>query len=149
LNPLDFVKQAEAFRARKKPVRVSVTFAATDGVCLTREGQVSYRRGDAVVTGTEGEQWPVRADRFSELYRPVPPTTFGSDGDYSSVSRDVLAWRLDTALMVRIGSSRDRLHGAAGDWLLQYEDGAYGIVSPEIFESTYELSPTEHGGSVA
>jgi hypothetical protein len=32
-----------------------------------------------------------------------------------------------------------KLKGRAGDWLVDYGDGSLGIVSPEIFTTTYEV----------
>jgi hypothetical protein len=33
-----------------------------------------------------------------------------------------------------------RLKGRPGDWLVDYGDGSLGVVSPEIFSSTYQVT---------
>jgi hypothetical protein len=47
-----------------------VAFASERGILDTREGKVSYEEGDALLTGTLGESWPVARDRFMEAYMP-------------------------------------------------------------------------------
>jgi hypothetical protein len=32
-----------------------------------------------------------------------------------------------------------RLQGQAGHWLVDYGDGSFGVVSPPIFATTYEI----------
>jgi PGDYG protein len=39
---------------------------------------------------------------------------------------------------VQVGEQRDPLRGEAGDWLLQYGPGDYGVVASSVFEKTYE-----------
>ncbi len=43
------------------------------------------------------------------------------------------------AFVVDAGYARDRLRGQAGDWLLQYCRGEYGIVAARPFAETYVI----------
>jgi hypothetical protein len=128
-------------RVRKRPIPVRVSFAAADGVVATYEGDVRHRAGDAILTGAEGERWPIRRNDFVQSYVPVPPTCLGEDGLYVKTQTDALALRLAAAVTIAVGDRRDRLHGRPGDWLLQYGDGSYGVVRDAIFQVTYERLP--------
>lgn len=132
-----------AVRVSKLPLPVGVRFATEDGICATREGAVSYRRGDAILEGPDGEHWPVQAARFAETYEPLPSTCAGDDGTYRRRSGTLLARRLDRPVTVRAGANGDPLQGEAGDWLVQYGPDEYGIVAASIFARTYVLAEPE------
>ena len=61
----DLRADPRALRVMKQPVAVKAVFASEDGVCKTLEGDVGFRAGDAILTGSAGESWPVGARRFS------------------------------------------------------------------------------------
>ncbi len=124
---------------------LSVRFARAPGMLETLEGPVRYRVGAALVRGLRGEQWPVERSAFERRYAPAPGTAAGQDGDYRRRPGLVLARRLESAIELPAGALGDPLRGRAGDWLLQYAPGEYGIVAPEIFDETYEL--LECGGA--
>lgn len=128
-----------ARRARKRPLPVTVQFAASAGVLRTLEGAVRYRAGDALLTGIAGERWPIGRSKFDAAYEPVPPTVVGSAGAYRRRPRVVLARRMAEPFSVRVGHAGDALQGAPGDWLLQYDPGDYGIVAAALFAQTYDL----------
>lgn len=142
-SPIDLARHPQAVRVRKLPLPVEVRWMARDGVCQTLEGEVAYRAGDVVLTGIDGESWPVAADRFAAGYEPVPPTQPGADGAYRKRQVTLLALQLQQALTVRVGYQHDPLQGKAGDWLVQYGPDDFGIVAATIFPRTYELAPPE------
>jgi hypothetical protein len=125
--------------ARKRPTEVQVHFAQQPQTIATLEGPVPAKVGDAVITGTQGEQWPVQAALFATKYEAVPPTPFGSDGRYRSQARTVRALPLAQATQVQINTQGHQLNGQAGDWLVDYGDGSLGVVAAAVFERTYEL----------
>jgi hypothetical protein len=127
-----------AVAAVKRPIPVAVAFADAGGTCETREGPVRYRAGDAILTGVEGEHWPVVRETFLATYRPAPPTRAGEDGRYTKLPALATAVQLTQAVAVPVGWSDDPLHGKPGDWLLRYADGGYGVVGDAIFRETYE-----------
>lgn len=55
-------------KAMKKPVLVEFEFAKKDGEIDTIEGKMSYKKGDAIITGVKGERYPCRRDIFDETY---------------------------------------------------------------------------------
>jgi hypothetical protein len=83
----------DSFVARKRPVQVDVQFATADGRLETREGTVSYRAGDALLTAATGESWPVAHARFLETYDSVAPTQPGQAGRYVKRALPVRALR--------------------------------------------------------
>ena len=139
MNPLpDLEADPQTLRVVKRPVPVPVRFADADGVCQTLEGPVSYSRGDAILTGVAGETWPVGRARFDDRYSPAEGASAGVAGAYVKCPLPVLARRIDAPLDLVL-PQRGVLHGAPGDWLLQYDPGDYGIVRDDIFRATYEV----------
>jgi len=125
-------------RARKREYPVQVRFAPADEIVQTREGQVRAHAGDAIVTGSAGEQWPVRPAVFHARYRPLAPLAAGEPGTWLSQPIEVVALRMDAAFAVELADG-DRLLGQAGDWLLEYDDGGLAVVAASIFPTTYDL----------
>jgi hypothetical protein len=139
----DLTTDPRAIRVVKRPIGVPVTFARQDGVCETLEGPVGVRAGDAVLTGVQGEHWPVQRPNFLASYTPVPPTQAGQDGLYCKNPAPALAFRLDHDLAVPVGWQADPLQGHPGDWLLRYQDGSHGIVQDAVFQETYQPAPPD------
>jgi hypothetical protein len=136
-NLPDLAADPRALRVSKKPTPVQVEFAAADGVYETLEGPVQFRAGDAILTGIQGERWPVRRDLFMASYRPVSPTLAGENGSYRKLSTQTYALRMDRPRDIPVNWQRDLLHGHPGDWLLQYADGSYGVIKDSIFYESY------------
>jgi PGDYG protein len=139
----DIAADRRALRVCKKPIPIQVEFAPADGVCETLEGSVRYRAGDAILTGTKGEHWPIRRDSFLSNYEPVPPNAAGENGTYRKAPSLSYALLLDQEQEVPVGWQDDPLHGRPGDWLLQYADGSYGVVADDIFRETYDPAADE------
>lgn len=118
---------------------MQVRFARTDCVVRTREGSVAAHPGDAIITGTAGEQWRVSRSHFDGKYRPGPATASGADGGYLSRPYEIHAVRMEEPFEVLLTDGVSRLHGREGDWLVDYGDGSLGVVAPEIFDGTYAL----------
>jgi hypothetical protein len=125
--------------ARKLAREVDVRFADRECIVRTAEGEVRAKPGDAILTGTSGEHWRVSRSHFSDKYEPVPPTAEGESGPYRAKPYRVLALRMGEEFRVLLSDGTSELMGRAGDWLVDYGDGSLGIVSPLIFDSTYEV----------
>ena len=162
-EPLDFTghdlfADPSAVWACKRPIVVRVEFADADGAMETLEGRVSYRAGDALLAGTRGDRWPVAAARFFEDYEPSADESVGGpephDADdaaraaptpragvhrYTKKPRFVRARRMPEQFVVRVGVAGERLRGGPGDWLVQYREGEYGVVSAGPFAETYSI----------
>ena len=133
---LDVASCPEAVEVMKRPLPgVAARFAREAGQIDTREGTVNYQTGDALLTGVEGEEWPVTRERFLASYTPLPPTGYGKDGMYAKKALRVWGLRMRGPFCVRVGDNM--LSGDSGDWLIQYGPDEYGIVEADIFATTY------------
>jgi len=138
-NELNLQENYCAQKVQKKTIPVEVRFADADGVCKTKEGDVSYKAGDAIMTGVEGEQWPIERPKFDASYDAISPTKHGENGQYCKKPIQVFALQMNEPFYVNVSWSDDRLEGKPGDWLLQYGPDDYGVVSKSIFEATYKI----------
>ncbi len=125
--------------ARKLEREIRVDFTPISRMVKTPEGTVRAQAGDAIVTGSSGEHWPVSRSRFSGRYRPVPPTLDGEDGRYMSVPNRVMAVRMKEPFEVVLVDGISRLQGHPGEWLIDYGDGSLGVIAPTIFAATYKI----------
>ena len=115
-------------------------FARESGILETREGAVSYERGDALLSGSKGESWPVERAFFLKTYLPVSGEVDpGQDGEYRGRDIPALAIQIGEPFIVEFSRHRGVLRGEAGDWLLRYAEDVYGIVGREIFKATYTV----------
>ncbi len=125
--------------ARKLEREVQVRFASEACSLQTPEGVVHALPGDAILTGIAGEQWRVSRAHFAGKYRPKPPTQSGQAGTYLSLPNRILALQMSEAFEVLLADGQSTLAGRPSDWLVDYGDGSLGIVSQDIFATTYEI----------
>ena len=134
----DIEADRRVVRARKRINTIEARFATIDGTIETPEGVVHVRAGDAIMSGTGGDQWRVSLETFAHRYKPIPPTRMGQPGRYESLPVEVLAIPMDRPFEVVLRDGISQLHGERGDWLLDYGDGSLGIVRAQVFGSLYE-----------
>lgn len=141
LKNLDLNNDADAQRVVKNET-VSVEFAAAAGELMSLEGPNRYAPGDALITGSTGERWVVSRDRFDAKYLPQDAAlAHGEPGAYRNRPAVVLAKQMNEAFsLARSASGGDVLHGAAGDWIMQYAPGDYGVVQAARFAKVYRLA---------
>jgi hypothetical protein len=125
--------------ARKLEREVQVRFTAEACTVQTSEGLVHAQPGDAILTGIAGERWRVSRAHFADKYRPRPPIQPGQPGPYLSLRNRILALQMPEDFEVVLADGQSKLTGEAGDWLVDYGDGSFGIVSIAIFDATYEI----------
>jgi hypothetical protein len=118
---------------------VTVEFAIAAGTLESAVGTNRYEPGDALLTGSTGDRWCVSRARFDAKYRPEPPTLRGRSGRYRNRQVAVRAKRMAVPFSVARAAGGDLLCGAAGDWLMQYAPGDYGIVAQDRFVSVYRV----------
>lgn len=142
-NP-DLAADATACWVVKDEV-VWVEFAAAAGSLESAVGSNRFCAGDALLTGSTGDRWCVSRDRFDAKYQPMAPaqggpqTLPGGAGRYRNLPVPVRAKRMPVAFSIERSAGGDVLHGAAGDWLLQYAPGDHGIVAATRFDRVYRL----------
>ena len=125
----------DGFQTAKKPIPLEFRYAEADETIETKEGPVGAKAGDAIMTGTEGEQWPIPAEKFAQTYDDL------GDGTASKKNIPVFAKEMSEPFQVKVSWSDDLLQGEPGDYLVQYGPRDYGVVGREIFGKTYE-TPT-------
>jgi hypothetical protein len=118
---------------------VTVEFAVADGALESAVGTNRYAAGDALLTGSTGDRWCVSRARFDAKYRAEPPTQAGHCGRYRNLPAAVLAKRMAVPFSVARTAGGDLLCGAAGDWLMQYAPGDFGIVAGARFNAVYRV----------
>ena len=141
MTDLDTLRaRAVDYQTRSSAAAVRVEFASRPLTVDTREGPVRCLAGDAVLTGVEGERWPVARERFERNYEPADGQAAGRPGLYRKRFARVRAARLRAALEVPLSGERGRLSGQRGDWCVWYAPGDAAIVAASVFPRTYELS---------
>jgi len=137
LAEFDLTKDPEAGRFIKTEV-VQVIFAQEPGALVSLEGPNHYQVGDAIITGSTGDRWSVDRHRFDAKYQPVPPTIDGQDGAYTAKPVPVWAKQINEPFTAARSAGRDVLRGDAGDWLLQYGPGDFGVCGQGRFAKVYQ-----------
>jgi hypothetical protein len=141
MTALDFeaidLRQDACAACYVKHETVEVVFARSAGSIASREGPNRYQPGDALLTGAGADRWSVARERFDARYRPLASLPHGADGRYQNLPLPVLARQIATAFSVRRRAGGDLLHGCAGDWLLQYAPGDWGIIADARFRRLY------------
>jgi hypothetical protein len=120
-----------------KSETVTVGFAQVAGELISLEGPNRYRVGDALITGSTGSRWSVSRERFEAKYAAVVPTLQGQDGAYLSRPVPVLARQIPEPFTAERTAGGDLLRGEAGDWLLQYGPGDFGVAEQRRFAAIY------------
>ncbi|MDA0572305.1 PGDYG domain-containing protein [Burkholderia gladioli] len=124
-----------------KDETVEVAFAAEAGELMSLEGPNRYAAGDAIVTGSTGDRWVVSRERFDDKYLPAAEgLAHGDAGPYRNRPAVVLAKRMETAFSIARSENGDVLRGAAGDWVMQYAPGDYGVVQAQRFAQVYRVT---------
>ena len=126
------------FKTAKKPIPLNYEISKAAQTIATKEGPVAARAGDIIMTGTKGEKWPIPKNKFRQTYDIV------GDGLAAKKNIPVHAQQMSKPFNVKVSWSDDLLKGKAGDFLVQYGPGDYGVVEKEIFKQTYD---TKYMGS--
>lgn len=142
LVDIDLAADPSAARYVKAEV-VNVVFARHEGELTSLEGPNRYRAGDAIVVGSTGSRWTVSRDRFDARYEAMPPTQTGEDGQYQAKPLPVLAKRMSESFTAARSAGGDVLRGNAGDWLLQYGPGDFGVAEAQRFAKVYKSLAAE------
>jgi hypothetical protein len=138
LKNIDLLTDPAAQRVVKDET-VSVEFATGDGELMSLEGPNRYARGDALITGSTGDRWVVSRERFDAKYLPADAAlAHGEAGAYRNRPAVVLAKQMNEAFsLARSAHGGDVLTGTAGDWIMQYAPGDYGVVQAARFAKVY------------
>jgi hypothetical protein len=136
LSSLDLTTDSAARRVVKDET-VMVAFASAAGELMSLEGPNRYAPGDALITGGGGERWVVSRERFDAKYQPEGALAHGEAGAYRNRPSVVLAKQMHEAFTIARSAAGDVLEGDAGDWVMQYAPGDYGVVRAARFAKVY------------
>ncbi|WP_323118668.1 PGDYG domain-containing protein [Burkholderia alba] len=140
LSNLDLRADPAAQRVVKNET-VQVEFAAAAGELMSLEGPNRYAAGDALVTGSTGDRWVVSRERFDAKYLSADASlAHGAAGAYRNRPAVVLAKRMDAPFSIARSTDGDVLRGVAGDWVMQYAPGDYGVVQAQRFAQVYRVA---------
>ncbi|MGO4304574.1 PGDYG domain-containing protein [Cupriavidus sp. RAF12] len=131
------LREDPAARWYVKNETVQVTFPGEPGELISREGPNRYLPGDAIVTGATGDRWVVSRERFDARYVAIGPNAHGEPGRYRNKPVPVLVKEMQGAFAIARSAGGDVLTGKAGDWLMQYAPGDYGITERARFMAVY------------
>jgi hypothetical protein len=87
----------------------SIRFATELERVVTFEGVVIAKSGDAVVTGSKRESWPVPREAFFRKYTPIPGVVAGEGGLYIKWLAFVQARQLDREETIDLSDGRGTL----------------------------------------
>lgn len=125
--------------AEPLPLERNVEIATSPGSLETLEGTVRYSAGDAILTGEQGERWPVDKRAFDRLYEHVVVEPGSPTVKYRKRLGTVLALQLAEQSRVDLSGGRGTLFGSSGDWIVDYGNGDMSVVSGEVFANTYRI----------
>lgn len=119
------------FKTYKQARPVPYEIANTDGTIQTLEGPVSYRAGFYIMTGPKGEQYPITAQRFAEIY--------DDNGDGTGTPKKIIkvAKLADHDGTVKTSWGETLNYTAGNDYIVRHGPGDYGVVKKDIFAQTY------------
>lgn len=137
LENIDLAQDADAGRYLKTEI-VHVFIATRPGELISLEGPNQYQSGDAIITGCTGDRWSVDRHRFDAKYQALAPTLDGQDGAYTAKPVPVLAKQIHEPFTAARSAGRDVLKGEAGDWLMQYGPGDFGVCRQSRFAKVYQ-----------
>lgn len=125
----------DSFKAYKKAdKREPFAIADSDGTIDTLEGPVSYQKGDYIMTGPAGEQYPISPEKFQEL------KTSNGDGTASpkKIVKSVKLADHDGSVTLQYNGSKLK-YRAGEDYIVRHGKDDYGVVKKDIFMQTYQL----------
>lgn len=119
--------------ARQKPLIYSAQRLTESQLVQTREGPEQAVAGDWLVTGVEGEVWPVSNATFQKRFKPIA----SSSGSYEKVPATVKAYRINEAIVLETAWGTQI--GSAGDWLIESSKSDRYICASSVFSKTYDI----------
>lgn len=69
--PVQDIYKNETKRYRKKPIIVEAYQTNQEQLIETLEGTMKANKGDYIITGVKGEQYPCKPDIFEETYEEI------------------------------------------------------------------------------
>ena len=130
LNALTTLHESVSAKYVKKPIEVEAEQIKEQKTINTLEGPVTASPTDWVVTGVNGEQYPMPNQTFIDLYDKC------ENGKYKKKPIQVTAWQTDRELIIPYRN--ESLKASIGDYIVKQPDGTFSPIKPDIFTQTYD-----------
>lgn len=117
---------------RKKPITVKAVKVEEELIVNTLEGGYPAKIGDYIITGIDGEEYPISEHRFMETYESTT-----EPGVYIKKALPVFAYCIGDQ-EIEITKGDGNLFASKNDWLIFYSVGDCYPCKPSIFFKTYE-----------
>jgi len=122
----------DGFKTYKIPAKEKYEIADQDGTVKTLEGPVSYKKGDYIMTGPKGEQYPMPPEKFRELK--------DDQGNGIATPKKIvkMAKLADHDGVVNTSWGAKLEYTQGNDYIVKHGPGDYGVVKTDIFAKTYK-----------
>lgn len=130
MEALTTLHESVSARYVKKPVEVDAKQTLERKVINTLEGDITANPTDWIVTGVNGEQYPVSNENFIEIYDAC------ENGRFRKKPIEVTAWQTNRELLIPYRN--ETLKASIGDYIVKHPDGSIAPVKPDIFKQTYD-----------
>lgn len=142
LNSKEYDEQFEKAEWYKKSVEIEARQATQEEEVITALDATKNiaKPGDWIVTGTKGERYIIRKEKFDKLYKPKE----GESGKFVSTGVPVKAIRTDKTIVFQASWGKQAVK--AGGYLIERDDKRHGV-EKEVFETTYKkIEPEKDEG---
>jgi hypothetical protein len=117
------------FETYKKDLPVIYATAETPGTIKTLENPaVKYQAGYKIITGPNGEQYPIPPEKFASLY--------DDNRDGTATPKKIVK---TAKLADHSGSVKTLNYTRGNDYIVRHGPGDYGVVKKDIFPKTYQV----------
>jgi hypothetical protein len=114
-----------------------IDFENFKGNIQTLEGPASFKVGDFLAIGVNGEQYPIRFETMASTKQIIGEPDDEGWGNYKTTTT-VRATKIDKPFGVQRVGTDDISYGKAGDWFVDSGKRQF-IVDDTIFKATYEI----------
>lgn len=134
---MTMLERSKTYIARRKPIIMMAERVTEQQVIETWEGARTAYPGDYIMTGVEGERWPVAAESFAQLYDVLEESTGGRTLRVRKKVRYVPVYQTYRALDFEIRD--ENFHAEPGYFIVYYGEGDIYPCAPDVFFETFDL----------
>lgn len=117
----------------QKPVELKAEQLTEKTTIHSLQGDVVGNKGDWLITGVKGEQWPVRDEVFKKKYQKG-----SKEGYWKKKPIECKCYKL-TEPKEWTSWNGDKMMAEPGDWMIVQPDGNESSIKDDIFQKTYEI----------
>ena len=120
----------DSFKTYKNPIPISYEVAKTNHTINTLEGPVECKKNHIIITGPEGEKYPMSKTKFDKLYTDVTDTT----ATPKKIMKTAKLADHDGVIETNYGNLK---YTKNKDYIIRHGKNHYGVVKKSIFNKTY------------